>query len=62
MDRARKKPKVVIRNWECGIVCSAEKFGFADSWDILRRFMELDQAVPVVHVGKPWIREESNAM
>jgi hypothetical protein len=33
--------------------------GFGDSWDILRRFMVFDGALPVIQVGKPWIREES---
>jgi hypothetical protein len=61
-DRARKTAKLVIRNWECGIVCSAEKLGFGDSWDILKRFMVLDKAVPVIQVGKPWIREEGGVM
>jgi hypothetical protein len=59
-DRATKKPKIVIRNWECGIVCSAEKLGFgSDSWNVLKRFMFVDGAAPVVQVGKPWILAES---
>jgi hypothetical protein len=63
MDRAQKKPKVVIRNWECGVVSSPEKLGFgSDSWDILKRFMIVDGAVPVVDIGKPWIREESDVV
>ena len=58
-DRATKKPKIVIRNWECGIVCSAEKLGFgSDSWNVLKRFMFVDGAAPVVQVGKPWILGE----
>jgi hypothetical protein len=63
MDRARKLPKIVIRNWECGVVCSTEKMGFGlDSWNILRRFMVVDGAVPVIQVGEPWILEESNGV
>ena len=47
-DRATKKPKIVIRNWECGIVCSAEKLGFgSDSWNVLKRFMFVDGAAPI---------------
>lgn len=62
-DRAKKKAKVVIRNWECGIVCSAERLGFAnDSWNILKRFMVVGGAVPLVSVGRPWIREESDQL
>jgi hypothetical protein len=58
IDRAKKKPKVVIRNWECGIVCSPEKIGFGlDAWNILTRFIIVDGAQPVVKVGKPWILE-----
>lgn len=57
MDRARKKPKLTIRNWECGIVCSTEKMGLgSDARDILKRFMSVERAVPVIEVGKPWIR------
>jgi hypothetical protein len=56
MDRAAKKPKIIIRNWECGIVCSTEKLGFgSDSWNILKRFVVLEEAVRIVEVGKPWI-------
>lgn len=56
MDRARKTPKIVVRNWECGIVCSSEKMRFGnDSWDILRRFMVVDGAVRVIDGGRPWI-------
>ena len=63
MDRAQKKAKIVIRNWECGIVCSSERMGFgSDSWNVLKRFMIVDEAVPVIQVGKPWIREESGAI
>jgi len=57
-DRATKMAKLTIRNWECGIVCSAEKLGFGESWDILRKFMVFDDAVPVVQVGRPWIRDD----
>jgi hypothetical protein len=60
MDRARKKPKLVIRNWECGIVCSAEKMAFGiDSWNVLRQFIDVDGAVRVIDIGQPWIRENS---
>jgi len=60
-DRVKKKAKVVIRNWECGVVSSTEKMGFGnDSWDILKRFMIVEGAVPVIQVGKPWIREEND--
>ena len=52
MDRARKKPKMTIRNWECGIVGSCERFGFQEN--ILKQFMQLEKAV---QVEKPWIRE-----
>ena len=63
MDRAQKKAKIVIRNWECGIVCSSEKMEFgSDSWNVLKCFMIVDEAEPVIHVGKPWIREESGAI
>jgi hypothetical protein len=63
MDRAQKKAKIVIRNWECGIVCSSERMGFgSDSWNVLKRFMIVDEAVPVIQAGKPWIREESGAI
>ena len=62
-DMAQKKAKIVIRNWECGVVCSADKMGFgSDSWNVLKRFMFVDEAVPVIHVGKPWIREESGVL
>jgi len=62
-DRARKKAKIVIRNWECGIVSSTERLGFGkDSWDILKRFMVVEGAVPVMNVGRPWIREENDAL
>jgi hypothetical protein len=62
-DRATKKPKIVIRNWECGIVCSAEKLGFgSDSWNVLKRFRFVDGAAPVVQVGKPWILGEGGEM
>lgn len=57
-DRATKMAKLTIRNWECGIVCSAEKLGFGESWDILRKFMVFDDAVPVLQVGRPWIRDD----
>lgn len=61
MDRARKKAKMVIRNWECGIIASPDKVGFGkDSWDILKQFMEVERSVPVISVGKPWIREEAS--
>jgi hypothetical protein len=61
-DRARKKAKMVIRNWECGIVCSTDRLGFGkDSWNILKQFMVVEGAVPVMDVGKPWIREENDA-
>jgi hypothetical protein len=57
----KKKAKVVIRNWECGVVCSPEKMGFGkDSLDILKRFMIVEGAVPVIQVGNPWIREEND--
>ena len=63
MDRAKKLAKSVIRNWECGIVCSTEKMGFGlDSWDILRRFMKVDGAVPVVQVGDPWILADNDGI
>ena len=63
MDRTQKKAKIVIRNWECGIVCSSERMGFgSDSWNVLKRFMIVDEAVPVIHIGKPWIQEESGAV
>ena len=56
MDRATKKAKVVIRNWECGIVCTSERLGYgSNSWNILKRFMIVEEAVPVIQVGKPWI-------
>ena len=59
MDRARKKPKMTIRNWECGIVCRADRLGFTgDNWDILKRCMYVDEAKVVV---EPWILEESGA-
>ena len=62
-DRASKKAKMVIRNWECGIVCSTERMGFGKvSWDILKRFIVMEGAVPVIHVGRPWIREENNGL
>lgn len=62
-DRSRKKAKIVIRNWECGIVCSTKRLGFGkDSWDILKQFMVVEGAVPVMNVGKPWIREENDAL
>jgi hypothetical protein len=48
---------MTIRNWECGIVCLSEQVGFgSDSWDILRRFVVVEGALPVIKVGKPWIR------
>jgi len=62
-DRATKNLKIVIRNWECGILCSAEKLGFgSDSWNVLKRFMFVEEAAPVVQVGKPWILGEAGEM
>jgi len=61
MDRARKKAKMIIRNWECGVVLDSEKVGFGkDSWEVLKRFMELERSVPVTKGGGPWILEEAN--
>ena len=62
-DRATKNLKIVIRNWECGILCSSEKLGFgSDSWNILKCFMFVDEAAPVVQIGKPWILGEGGGM
>ena len=63
LDRAAKKAKVVVRNWECGIVCSGDRLGFgSDSWGILKRFMIVDEAVPVIQVGEPWILQDNAGM
>jgi len=57
MDRAQKKSKMVVRNWECGIVCSADRLGFGlNSWGILKRFMIVDG---VNQVAEPWIFQEN---
>ena len=62
VDRTQKKAKIVIRNWECGIVCQSERMGFgSDSWNVLKRFIAVDEGVPVIQVGKPWILEENRA-
>lgn len=60
---AQKKAKIVIRNWECGVVCSADKMGFgSDAWNVLKCFMFVDEAVPVIQVGKPWILQENGVV
>ena len=60
MDKAAKKPKITLRNWECGIICRAELLGFGlNSWQILKRFVDVEHAVPVTQVGRPWILEEN---
>jgi hypothetical protein len=56
MDRAQKKPKMIIRNWECGVVLRPERVGFGrDSFNVLKRFMDIERSVPVTTVGGPWI-------
>jgi hypothetical protein len=60
MDKALQKPKITIRNWECGIICRPERLGFGgDSWHVLKQFVDIDRAVPVTEIGRPWILEEN---
>ena len=60
MDKALRKPKITIRNWECGIICRAERLGFGgDSWHVLKQFVDIDRAAPVTELGRPWILEEN---
>jgi Tyrosyl-DNA phosphodiesterase len=60
MDKALQKPKITIRNWECGIICRPERLGFgSDSWHVLKQFVDIDRAVPVTEIGRPWILEEN---
>jgi hypothetical protein len=33
-----------------------------DSWNILKRFMVIERPVPVIDVGRPWIREENDGL
>lgn len=60
MDKGVKRPKFTLRNWECGIICGPEQLGFdLDSFQILKHFMDVERALPLAQVGRPWILGEN---